>query len=458
MKNKNLLAIFIVLCLIAFADAQVDTLRLDVDLAIELALKNNNAVQLAKTKLQEVAAGRGVAFGSFLPQISASGTYYRTGTVNELSFAKYGMVPIPVIGLTGDTIGYTAPILTIVGETTFGLGQANNYILRGTVQQTLFTWGRLINAYRIAGLSFNIEQEAYRQARSQVRLQATEGFYNALLAHKMAELMKESYDQLKRHIDQVQALYDNGLARKLDLMRAKVSLTNASVQLKQMENNARLAQASLRILLGLNEEVPIVLSGDLEFSPLNIDYNQALNQAFAERPEIRQLRKTAQIADLATRIALTSNLPIAFAQFNYDYKKPIGFENRWGTDWNLTAGLTMPIFTGLTNWHKLNQARARQRQTRISIAMLEDGIRLEVQALVNTLNQEMENIKAQKENVLVAEEAMKMAETSYQNGMITNLEYMDTQLALLQAKVSYLNSLANYKIAQAKLQKAIGEF
>jgi outer membrane protein TolC len=426
MKNKTLIGMFVIFLVLTTALAQVDTLRLDVDLAVELALKNNNAVQLAKAKLQEVAAGKGAAFGSFLPQISASGTYYRTGTVNKL------------------------------GE--IELGSADNYILRGTAQQTLFTWGKLLNAYRIAGLSFNIEQEAFRQAQAQTRVQAVEGFYGALLTQKMAELMRESYDQLSRHVSQVQQLYDNGLARKLDLMRAKVGLTNTQVQLKQMENTAKLALVSLRTTLGLKPETPIALSGDLEFSPWNIDLTQAIDSALVKRPELLQLRKTAQIADLATRIALTANLPTAFAQFNYDYKKPVGFVPEWGSDWNLTVGLTMPIFTGLTNWHKLKQAKAQQRQARIGVAMLEDGVRLEVQALVNTLNQEIENIKNQKENVDVAEEALKIAETSYQNGLITNLEYLDTQLALLQSRVSYLNSLTNYKIAKAKLQKAIGEF
>ncbi|MDH5186213.1 MAG: TolC family protein [candidate division WOR-3 bacterium] len=458
MKNKTLIIILATLLISIIASAQVDTLQLDVDLAVELALKNNYAVQLAKAKLKEAAAGKGMAFGSFLPQISASGTYYRTGTVNEIGFAKYGEIPFPVIGTNGDTIGYTAPILTIVGETTFGLGSADNYILRGTAQQTLFTWGKLINAYRITGLSFNIEQEAFRQAQAQTRVQAVEGFYGALLSQKMAELMQESYDQLSRHVSQVQQLYDNGLARRLDLMRAKVGLTNTQVQLKQMENTAKLALASLRTTLGLRPDTPIVLSGDLEFQLWNVDLTQAIDSALVKRPELLQLRKTIQIADLSSRIALTANLPTAFAQFNYDYKKPVGFEPEWGTDWNLTVGLTMPIFTGLSNWHKIKQAKARQRQSRLAVAMLEDGVRLEVQALVNTLNQELENITAQDENVKVAEEAYKIAETSYQNGLITNLEYLDTQLALLQSRVSYLNSLANYRIAKAKLQKAMGEF
>ena len=458
MKNKTLIGIFVILSVFTTVLAQIDTLRLDVDMAVDLALKNNHVVQLAKNKLQEASAGKGVTFGSFLPQISATGTYYRVAKPNELGFAKYGNLQFPVLDPeTGDTIGITAPIYSIVGETTYTLGSVNNYFLTGTVQQTLFTWGKLINAYRIAGLSFNIGQEAFRQAQAQTKLQATQGFYGALLAQQMTELMRESYDQLKRHVDQVQALYDNGLARQLDLMRAKVSLTNTQVQLKQIENTATLALAALRITLGLTTEVPISLSGDFEFSPFPVNFNQALETAFVKRPELLQLRKTAQIADLATRIALTANLPTAFAQFNYTYENPVGFSNEWGTDWNLTLGLAMPIFTGFSNLNKIKQAQAQRRQARLGVALLEDGIKLEVQSLVNTLDQEIENIKNQKENVDVAEEALRIAETSYKNGVITNLEYMDTQLALLQSRVSYLNSLANYKIAKAQMLKAIGE-
>jgi outer membrane protein TolC len=457
MKNKALIGIFVILSLFTIVLAQVDTLRLDVDMAVDLALKNNNVVQLAKAKLKEAAAGKGVAFGSFLPQISATGTYYRMAKPNELGFPKYGNLQFPVFDSAGSKIGTTAPIYSIIGETTYTLGSVNNYFLTGTVQQTLFTWGKLINAYRIAGLSFNIEQEAFLQAQAQTKLQATQGFYGALLAQQMTELIKESYDQLKRHVDQVQALYDNGLARQLDLMRAKVSLTNTQVQLKQFENSATLALVALRITLGLAPEVPISLSGNLEFTPFPVNFNQALETAFVKRPELLQLRKTAQIADLATRIALTASLPTAFAQFNYIYENPVGFANEWGTDWNLTLGLSMPIFTGFSNLNKIKQTQAQRRQARLGVALLEDGIKLEVQSLVNTLDQEIENIKNQKENVDVAEEALRIAETSYKNGVITNLEYMDTQLALLQSRVSYLNSLANYKIAKAQLLKAIGE-
>ena len=70
---------------------------------------------------------------------------------------------------------------------------------------------------------------------------------------------------------------------------------------------------------------------------------------------------------------------------------------------------------------------------------------------------EEETIVSQRENLGQAEEAMQIAETRYVSGMITNLEFMDTQLALTQAKTAYLQALANYQIAKAKFVKAIGK-
>ena len=89
--------------------------------------------------------------------------------------------------------------------------------------------------------------------------------------------------------------------------------------------------------------------------------------------------------------------------------------------------------------------------------MVEDGIRLEVKAQVLGLNQEAKNAAYQQKNVEVAEAALELAQARYENGLLTNLDYMDSQLALTQSRVAYLNALANYQIAKAKLAKATGQ-
>jgi outer membrane protein TolC len=438
-----------------------DTLRLDAAKAVELALANDHVLQQTRAKLEEAAAGKGAAFGSFLPQVSATGTYTRLGKTNEFTMmaAHESVFGVPVFDPAGNYIGKTMPIPVAVGVDTFHLklGSQDNFILRGSVTQTLFTWGKLINAYRIAGLNLDLTAEAVRQTRNQLRVDATSAFYQALLARKTASVMADASKQLQGHVDVVRSLYDNGLATKLDLMKATLGLQQLEAQASQVENGAELALAALLNTLGLAPGTPVSFVEDAALHTVTYDLDSAQAQALRGRPELKQLRDAAKMAELGVAIARTSNLPSAFAAFNYDYKNPVGFTAGWGSDWNATAGLSMPLFTGLSNLNRLKQARARARQARVGLAMAEDGIRLEVRAQVLALNQESKNVAYQAKSVEVAEAALNLAEQRFQNGLLTNLDYMDSQLALTQARVAHASALANHEIAKARVKKAIGE-
>jgi outer membrane protein len=447
--------------ILALASARADTLQLDAAKAVELALSNPKVVELARAKIEDAAAGKGVTFGSFLPQVSASGTYTRLAQASEFTMyaARESVFGVPVFDPQGNYIGQTAPIPVAVGLDTFHLklGSENNIALTGTVQQTLFTWGKIINAYRIAGLNLDMTIEGVRQARSQLRVDATSAFYQALLARKTVEVMNDALGQLKGHVGQVQSLYDNGMATKLDLMKATLGLQQMEAQVSQIESGTELALAALLNTLGVEPGTPVSFVEDLAPDSMAVELDSAQAQALRDRPELKQLRDAVKMSELGIAIARTANLPNAFAQVNGSYKNPVGFSAGWGTDWNATAGVSMPLFTGMSNASRLRQSQARVRQARVGLAMAEDGIRLDVHAQVLALNQESKNMKYQAKNVEVAEAALGLAEQRFQNGLLTNLDYMDSQLALTQVRVAYMNALANYQVAKARLQKAVGE-
>ena len=455
-------AIYFLGGLLAAAPVAADTLHLDAAKAVELALANNKAIQQAKEKVVEARAGQGSAFGAFLPQVSASGTYTRLAKTSELTMysAHDSIMAVPVFDPQGNYIGQTGvPVRVPVGVDSFKLqlSRPNNYAVTGTVQQTIFTWGKLLNAHKIAGLSVDLQQEALAQARAQVRVDATQAFYQALLAQKTVGVMADALKQLEGHVGQVQALYDNGLATKLDVMKATLGLQQLEAQVSQIQSAAELALAVLLNTLGAPVATPVALDEALSPDTTLVELAPAIDSALARRPELVQLRDAVKIADAAERIARTANLPNVFAQANFSYKNPVGFTPDWGSDWNATAGISMPIFTGLSNYNKLKAAQSKARQARVALAMVEDGLRLEVQATVSSLNQEAKNTAYQRKNVEVAEAALGLAEQRFQNGLLTNLDYMDSQLALTQSRIAYMNALANYQIAKARLRKAVGE-
>uniref|UniRef100_A0A7C4GFI2 TolC family protein n=1 Tax=candidate division WOR-3 bacterium TaxID=2052148 RepID=A0A7C4GFI2_UNCW3 len=450
------------LMLTGTAALAADTLHLDVDRAVELALANSRQLAQAQARLDEAVAGKGTALGAFLPQITANATYTRLGRANELTMlsARDSIIMVPVLDPEGNPIGRTAlPVRVPVGVDTFSLtlGSVNNYALSGTIQQTLFTWGKLVNAYRIAGINVELQKQAAAQARAQVRVDAVQSFYQALLARRTAETMREALRQLEGHVRRVQSLYDNGLATRLDVMKATLGQQQLEAQLAQVEGGAELAQAVLLNTLGLDPQTPLAFTEELTPETSSVDVDQVITLALARRPELIQLREAARIADLSARIALTANLPTAFVQATGSYKNPLGFTSEWGADWNATAGLTMPVFTGLANYNRLKAAQARLRQARIAVTLVEDAVRLEVRAQALALNQEAKNAALQEKNVELAEAALALARSRYEDGLLTNLEYLDTQLALTQSRIAYLNALANCRIARARLQKAVGE-
>jgi outer membrane protein len=84
-------------------------------------------------------------------------------------------------------------------------------------------------------------------------------------------------------------------------------------------------------------------------------------------------------------------------------------------------------------------------------------IKLEISQAISDLNLARENIVSQQENVNQAKESLRIAQVQYQQGLLTNIEEMDTELALTIAQTNYLKAMSDYLIAKAKYEKAIGK-
>jgi outer membrane protein TolC len=455
-----LIVLFFISC--SIAENLEDTIYLSLDDAIGLALRNNKSVMIALEKVKEQSAGKGIARASFFPQVNLSGTYTRLSASQgfPMSYSIEGKIPFPVYNMNGTLMGYTESIPTTIATIidTLEMVKKDNYNIGASVTQTLFTWGKLINAYKIAGLTLDIEKESYRKAVEDLKLQVTEVFYQTMLVDKGVKLINESYKQMEKHIAQIEKLYQSGIVGQLDLLRAKVQLTNMRSQMIRIENTRTIAYSALKMVLGVDDNKPVVSQGEFTFKPYEIMLDEAIDVALQERSDIKNMRRTLDIAQKGLAIQRTANLPSVFTAFNYDYSKPFSFTDEgWGKDWNVTLGASMPLFTGGTNMYKLKQGKAQLKQAKLGLAMFEDGIKLDVKSSYFNLEQEKQILSYQEENVQTAEQALYLAEAKYNNGQITNLEYMDTQLALTQAKFDQMTSMSNCIIARAKLLNALGK-
>ena len=462
MRQKAIiLIILLVVPLSTLYSSNKEALVLTLDEAIQLALKQNKSILAVREKIRE-AEGRVIAArASFLPSLSWQASYTRIAQIPEIKMQMptgIDTVMVPVLNAVGQPTGDFVPLpVAVMEEGTFSFGEPENYVTRATLQQPIFTWGRISNAYSLAQANLKAAQADYQRAINDLRFNVTESFYNVILAKEFVKLSEDSYAQLERHVTQVEDLYNAGMASKFDLLRARVQLANMKPQIIRAKNGLELAKSALKMLLGVNLDAELNLKGRLSYEPYEITLNEAIETALQQRPELIAMKYRKRVAEKGLAIAKAANKPSIFVACNYDYKKPKRMlETGWGSDWNVTVGLSLPIFTGFSYFGKVRKAAAQLGQVKLGLEQLVDGIKLEVKQVILDLEQSKEILEAQKDNVKQAEEALNIAEERYRNGLITNLEYMDTQLALTKARVEYLQALADYLIAKAKLERAIG--
>jgi len=454
-----LLILLILLSMAPLVSLEDESLEISLDEAISLCLKKNWGIESARQKVMEAEGGVVTARAGFMPTLTAEGSYTRLSEVSalEMLVPEYGMVQYPVFGPLGDTIGYTY-VFGIVGEDRLELemGDENNYMGRLGLTLPLFTWGRTTNGYRLANHNLHAAEQDFRKTRQDAVFNVIRGYYSVLVAREFLILTEESFEQVERHAQSAARLYEEGKISKLDLMRANVARENMKPQVLRARNMVELATDGLKLAIGLEMAEDVTASGTLGYEELVLDPEESVRRAMRERPDMLAFTERMEMAERALAIAQAGNKPMLVAMANYEYKKPYNFGDEWGQDWNATIALSIPIFDGFATSGEAKRANAQLEQLKTGQQAFRAAVQAEVKSACLTLKEADESIRSQEKNVEEAEEAHRIAERQFENGLLSNVEYLDTQLALSQAKANYIKALGDLNIARAELERAVG--
>jgi len=415
-----------ILCLVSFPGwGRAESLILEE--AIRVALANNREILIAKEKIEEAKQRIKEAKTGYFPTINLGGTYTH---LNE------------------------APSMVIPGYGSVEMGQADNYLSKLSINQPLYTSGRLSYANKGASLYYQKLQEDLKNVQNKITFQVKKAFYAVLLAQENVEVTEKALDQAKRHLAVVEDSFKVGVVSKFDLLRTRVEVANLKPDLIQARNDLRLSQESLANLLSL-PSTSLKLEGELSLEPLKISLEESIDKASKERGDLKSLKLQKEMLEAALKLAEVQNKPNLALVGNYQYQNPSGGEDKWGEEWNLNLVLSIPLFDGWANRARVAQRRSQVKQINLSLEQLEAVIDLEIKKAFWDLEASEERIYAQKKNIEQAKEALSIAEVRYKSGTITNLEVLDAQLALTKVRLGYLKALYDHNVAMAELEKAM---
>jgi len=324
------------------------------------------------------------------------------------------------------------------------------------LRQPIFAWGRYYYGYQSAQLNLDAAKKELEAAYNQLTLDVSAAFHGVLVAQEFVRVAQQTVDLVEKQLAIARSLFDAGASTNFDVLRAKVRLANAKSQLIRAQNRVRVAKDAFKNVLDIDLAEDVEVKGVLEASIVELNIESLLQTAIEKRPEIHQFEFSEQATQKQIDVARTGNRPDLsfFANYQVDDNERLTEMNRI---WNLGFRLNFPIFDGFSTQAAVKQAKSALKQTQLGKHQLMDAIEFEVRSVYRSLIETQILIEVQKETVEQAQESVRIANLRFENGMITSVELTDAQLALARAEVNRLQSLHDYVVGVARLEKAIGQ-
>lgn len=440
--------------------AQQQPITLTLQESLDFAYKNSKSIKMAQEKVKLAEGKVNEAIATMLPNISASGGY--TYFIKPLVTLDEETISQMQEAFTGTDAGMptTQPAASPASPTEIEADE-HNFRASATLQQPLFTWGRLTNNYKQAKLNLEAVQQGLESTKQQLTFDVTNSFYRILLAHQFVKVAEEAVGQVEKHLKTADDLKNAGVATNYDVLRASVQLANTRSQLIKAQNALRLAKEGLKMTLGMDLKAEVNVEGELEYKSIQRELEEFMELAFLNRPDLKQLELQEKAGEKIVSIAKAGNKPNLALVSSYEANKSGSFQDEmdWRStkqSWNVGLMLNIPIFDGLATRARVKQAKSGLNQIKLGKAQMMDGIQLEVKSAYLALQEAKALLDAQRETVQQAQEGLRIANLQYENGIITSVQLTDAQLALTQAEVNQLQALFDHTIGTAKLEKAIG--
>jgi outer membrane protein TolC len=278
-------------------------------------------------------------------------------------------------------------------------------------------------------------------------------FYTLLQALKNREVAQETVRQFQSHLEQAQAFFTAGKVARFDVTKAEVDLSNARLALIRAENNVRLARVNLNNAIGVPNAPEFTVETTLLYEKYEITLDEALKQAYENRPDLRSLMLREASANQSIELARTGNYPYVTGNAAWGYG---GDAFPLNEGWNVGAFLNVPIFSGFLVKNQIAEAKANLDVVKSNEEVLKQQVRLEVEQAYSNMIEAAERIVTAQLTVRQAEENLEIANGRYTAGVGNPIEVTDALVAVSVSKISYISALTDYKTAQASLEKAMG--
>ncbi len=412
---------------------------LSLEASIAIALENSFILSMAKEGVAGASAQKKEAMTGFLPKFSMSYSYTRLN--EEPGFYFPGVPPL-------------------LPPSYMATGTVNNFNWGIEVRQTLFAGGGVLANYEASRISEETAKLEEKAKTQEVELDVKIAYFNVLRAQRLFQTAQQSVDMLKAHCDVAHHFFQVGLIPKNDMLQAEVELANGRQALVRARNALEMARARFNTLLKRDLSSPVELEDILDYRPFEKSFQDCLESARRDRPDLKLARLRADQAGKMVRVAQSEYFPSVglvgtYARFG-DQPSVSGNAYKDAESWQIMAVANWNFWEWGRTKYRVASATAKEHQAADQVRELDDQMTLEIKNAYMGLQEAESQIAVSRKVIEQADENFRISEARYQERVARATEVLDAQTLLTRARAEYANALGDYHISHARLQKAMG--
>ena len=411
-------------------------LNLSLAQALEIALSENPTIKVAEQQIEVKKISKNEAWQALLPSADFSGS------------VQYTLLA-PVMKLNGMEFKMGADETS----TWNGQFQVSLPLFAPTVYATMnLTKSDLLNA---------VEQS--RSSKLDLINQVTKAYYQVILAQDSYDVLCKSLEQAQKNFDVVKSLYELGGTSEYDKISAEVRLRSLNPTVIQARNAVTLSKLQLKVLMGLDPEYDIIISGSLEDYEDRL-YSEALSAgsfSLENNTNMRQLKMNETMLNQTLRVQKMNFMPTLALAGTYQLQSMQNADWNVGNyDWvkssSIVLSLSVPIFR-MGNFTKIRSTKLQISQLQENMDYTEKQLSIQARSYIDNMKANAEQVASNREAIEQAEKGREIASKRYEIGKGTILELNNSEVSLTQAKLTYSQSIYNYLAAKADLDKVLGD-
>lgn len=333
--------------------------------------------------------------------------------------------------------------------------QEADYAFGGlSASYTIYDFGRRAAKQQQARSLSDSTAQFFEARQRDVSLQVIEAYFGILEAGKLIIAAKEEVLQVEQHRLVAQALYEEGVVTRNDVLQADVRLAAARQNLLITQNRLNNLWLQLNYLTGANQTYRADLDEKTSMTTAGENAPDE-NNALAHRHELQALRLGIEASEAEVRENRSNFFPELYTRMALDYVQ--NDKVREQAIMSATIGIKVNLFDGYASTSAREKAVRSRSKSQDTLRQAESQVRLEVATAKN-------DVQVAKERIIVAEAAIRQSEENlrinrerYQERVGTATEVLDAQTLLTQTKTGYYRALFDQQVALARMKRATGD-